>query len=141
MSTNHDGTAGRPLPPGLRICETCGVVRGTSADGSASACYCSGLVCKRCGGRARRPITDYYDPVAGHWWHVPYFHLRGHRCDLAPGDAPSRAGWTSLQPDPDVLGYQRAMTELALSLMDEDTELDIVDGDRPLGRMRLGRPS
>jgi hypothetical protein len=107
-------TPARPLPPGLRICETCGEARGRTPRGPVSACYCSGLVCNRCGGRARRPITDYYDHRDGSWWHVPYFGLGTHRCELAPGEAPRGTGWTRLEPDPDVREYQQAVTRLAL---------------------------
>ena len=75
MSRSTDRATARPLPRGLRTCPDCGEVRGTTTRGSVSACYCSGLVCNRCGGRERRPITDYYDPHDRRWWHVPYFNL------------------------------------------------------------------
>jgi hypothetical protein len=58
MSCHHDRASARPLPLGLRICETCGEPRGTSRGGGVSACFCSRLNCNRCGARRRRPITD-----------------------------------------------------------------------------------
>lgn len=69
------------LPAGLYECSECGAVRGTTATvtdwgpaGERSTCLCEGMVCSRCGLRKRRrPISDYYDPEDGRWWHVPYF--------------------------------------------------------------------
>ena len=132
MSTGHDRAAARPLPIGLRICQTCREVRGVTPDGAVSACFCSGLICHRCGERVRRPITDYYDRGAGHWWHVPYFHQAGHRCTLGPGEEPRGSGWTVLEPAPEVRAYQEARTAWTLPHMAPDAELDIFDGDRRL---------
>jgi len=126
------------LPVGLRICETCGDPRGTTPDGAVAACWCSGLVCNRCGGRARRPITDYFDPKSGSWVHVPYFSLMAHRCVVPPGRTPGPKGWTHLTPDPDVVAYQEAVTELALAELRAGDELEIVDEDRLVGQTRLG---
>jgi hypothetical protein len=139
--SKHDRASERPLPRGLRTCETCREVRGTSADGRVSACYCSGLICNRCGARVRRPITDYYDPADGKWWHIAYFHQMGHRCQLAPGEAPKGIGWTYLEPAPEVRAYQAALTRWTLEHMAPDAELDIVDGDRRIGTVRPGRLS
>jgi hypothetical protein len=139
MSRSTDRAAARPLPRGLRICPDCGEARGTTPAGWVSACWCSGLVCNRCGGRARRPITDYYDLRDGRWWHVPYFALAIHRCELAPGEPPKGSGWTRLEPDPDVVAYQEATTRLALAELADDDEIDVVDGDRPLGLVPVGR--
>ena len=127
-----------PLPAGLRICRTCHEARGTDPDGDVSACYCSGLICNACGARARRPITDYYDWRDGMWWHVPYFGLMGHRCRFKPGEQPRGTGWTSLEPDPDVVAYQDLVTRLTWASLGPDVELDVVDGDRYVGRARLG---
>ena len=137
MSRSTDHAGARPLPAGLRLCPDCGEARGTTPDGEVSACYCSGLACNRCGGRERRPITDYYDWREGDWTHVAYFNLMRHRCTLRPGEAPRGTGWTSLPPDPDVVALQELMTRLALESMGPDDELDVVSGDRPLGRTRL----
>jgi hypothetical protein len=69
------------LPPGLRICDGCGEVRGTTPSGEKSMCLCDGLVCRDCGRRAvRRPISNYFDPDDGGWWHVPWFAATGMRC-------------------------------------------------------------
>lgn len=114
MSRYRDRAPARPLPAGLRICSTCREVRGTTPDGAVSACFCSGLICNRCGERRRRPITDYYDWRDGEWWHTPWFMLMGHRCRLKPGEAPRGTGWTHLEPDPDVHAYQEVVTRLAL---------------------------
>jgi hypothetical protein len=139
MSRSTSRAAARPLPPGLRICPTCREARGTTPDGRVSACFCSGLVCNRCGEGRHRPITDYYDLRDGTWVHVPYFGLMAHTCRLAPGEAPRGTGWTRLEPDPDVLAYQEAVTRLALSVFGDGAELDVVDGERPVGRVRMGR--
>jgi len=69
------------LPPGLFVCEVCGTVRGetfaSKADGVGpwrSTCLCEGPLCKRCGvHRVRRPISSYYKPTDGRFWHVPHF--------------------------------------------------------------------
>ena len=61
------------LPSGLRICDRCEEPRGWSGNRKAE-CLCDGMVCRNCGyGKRHRPISDYYDPVEGRWWHVPYF--------------------------------------------------------------------
>ena len=140
MSRSTDGATARPLPRGLRTCPDCGEIRGTTTRGSVSACYCSGLVCNRCGGRERRPITDFYDPHDRRWWHVPYFNLMAHRCKLRPGEPPHGEGWTTLEPDPDVLVYQEAATRLALSVLEEGDVLDVVKGDQRIGFIPVGRP-
>jgi len=141
MSRSTDRATARPLPRGLRICPDCGEVRGTTTRGSVSACYCSGLICNRCGGRERRPITDYYDPQDRRWWHVPYFALMAHRCKLRPGEAPREKSWTSLEPDPDVVAYQEAVTRLTLARLGKGDELDLVEGDRHLDTVPFGRPN
>lgn len=73
---------GRRLPAGLEVCGVCGAVRGQvlrEEEGGTlylreSTCFCDGLVCRSCGERrVRRPISDYYDPRDGGWWHVAYF--------------------------------------------------------------------
>ena len=115
MSRSAARAAARPLPPGLCICSTCGEARGTTREGRVSACYCSGAVCNRCGTRARRPISDYWDRRAGRWWHVPWFGLMAHTCRLAPGEAPRGSGWTMLQPDPEVVAHQEAVTRATLA--------------------------
>ena len=69
------------LPRGLHYCASCGAVRGSMTireNGEVvemkSTCFCEGLVCTKCGcRRRRRPISDYFDPEDGQWWHVPYF--------------------------------------------------------------------
>jgi hypothetical protein len=94
------------------------MVRGVSTEGRVSACYCSGLVCNRCGGRVRRPISDYYDPADGGWWHVPYFYKMVHRCDLAPGEVAKGSGWTTLDPAPEVRAYQEALTRWTLKRLE-----------------------
>jgi hypothetical protein len=76
------------LPRGLRECNWCGEARGRTyrASGTGvkeveSVCFCAGLICSICGERRiRRPITDYFDPHARHWWHVPYFAAMSGRC-------------------------------------------------------------
>ena len=141
MSRHHDRAAAHPLPLGLRICDTCGEARGTTPGGRVSACFCSGLVCNRCDEPRRRPITDYFDLREGTWVHVPYFALMAHACRLAPGEAPHGSGWTRLEPDPDVIAYQEAMTRFVLEAMGPDTEVDIVEQDRYVGRTRPGRHS
>lgn len=144
MSRPTDRALGRPLPRGLRICETCGEVRGVTQRGRVSACYCSGLVCRRCGGRARRPITDYVDIRNGRWSHVPYFGLMAHRCSLAPGQVPGPTGWEGLEPAPEVVAYQEAMNELAWALIrerqaaGEEVGLEIVSNDGAVIRHKLG---
>jgi DNA-binding response OmpR family regulator len=46
-----------------------------------STCLCRGLICSECGRRRmRRPISDYYDPEDGRWWHVPYFAAITRKC-------------------------------------------------------------
>jgi hypothetical protein len=141
MSRHHDRAAARPLPPGLRICERCGDARGTTPDGRVSACYCSGLVCNRCGERRHRPITDYYDLRDGTWTHVPSFALMAHTCRPAPGEVPHGTGWTHLQPDPDVLAYQAEVTRQTLAELGAGPAIDLVDEDRQPGRARPGRTS
>jgi hypothetical protein len=127
----------RPLPEGLRICETCGAARGTTPWGVVSACWCSGLICNGCGGRAHRPITDYYDIELGDWLHVPYFALGGHRCVVPEGRMPGPRGWTQLTPDPDVLACQEATTKLALARLGPEDVIEVVDGDTVIGPVRL----
>ena len=106
----------RPLPLGLRVCETCGEARGTTRKGRVSACFCSGDECLWCGTVIRRPITDYYDLRGRTWSHVPFFNEMTHRC---PAPAERRVGrqWKARTPDPDVQRYQDAMTELAWELI------------------------
>jgi hypothetical protein len=107
----------RPLPLGLRVCETCGGARGTSPDGGVSACYCSGVECLWCGKVMRRPISDYYDRRDRKWWHVSYYSQMAHSC---PAPAERRVGtqWRTRAPDPDVRTYQEATTELAWELVE-----------------------
>lgn len=70
----------------MEYCPDCGQVRGETGElpddwnreeegeTNVSTCFCEGLICERCGERKRhRPISDYYDPESGEWWHVPYF--------------------------------------------------------------------
>ena len=102
----------RPLLIGLRVCESCGQVRGTSRRGNVSACYCSGIECTWCGAVLRRPISDYYDRSGRSWWHVSYFGAMAHRCP-APADRRVGKQFLSRTPDPDVKEYQDAVTELA----------------------------
>ena len=139
MSTIRRRESARPLPLGLRLCPNCDEARGTTPDGQVSACFCSGLVCHRCGQRVRRPITDYFDASDGNWCHVPYFALLVHRSGCAPRSTSTDDGWTRLAPDPDVLTYQEAVTRLALSELHEGDEVDLVDGDRRIGRSRVDR--
>jgi hypothetical protein len=70
------------LPPGLSTCPVCGTIRGETPgplkDGQVglwkSTCLCEGPFCRRCKrNRIRRPVSIYYDPDDGEWWHVPYF--------------------------------------------------------------------
>lgn len=142
MTSTTDGGRARPrrrrprsLPAGLRICETCGEARGTTPRGSVSACYCSGLLCTACGERRRLPISDYYDWRARSWSHVSFisgFSLGGgHRCPVGPGEEPRRTPWTKLPRDPDVIAYQRAVTEFTMRWVRE----------RPAGREREQRPA
>ena len=142
MSRSTTRAAACPLPPGLRICPTCREARGTTPDGMVSACFCSGLVCNRCGERARRPITDYFDRRDGGWWHVSWFGVMGHTCRLRPGEEPRGAGWTHLERDPDVVAYQEAVTRLALAEIDDGPEdrhaPDTVDADRTADPARPG---
>ncbi len=68
------------LPRGLRICDRCEEPRGWSGSRKAE-CLCAGMTCRNCGyGKRHRPISDYYDPVEGRWWHVPYFGGMGTVC-------------------------------------------------------------
>ena len=109
---SSDGGPLSALPSGLYICETCREPRGTTDEGLVSACYCSGVICERCGGRRRRPISDYYSLEAECWAHVPYFALMGHRCPPnAEVDGPRR--WKILKPDADVRTCQETSTQLA----------------------------
>ena len=112
----------RPLPKGLRLCETCGEACGTTREGRVSACFCSGDECTWCGIVIRRPITDTYDHRDGRWSHVPFFNEMTHRCQ-APAERRVGRQWHSRTPDPDVRRYQEAMTELAWAV--------IADDDRP----------
>jgi hypothetical protein len=82
------------LPPGLYWCPDCGTVRGCAVahwgDGDVfrtkSTCLCEGLECIKCGRRRlRRPISNYFDPEDGHWWHVPHFAAVGGRCSDCRG--------------------------------------------------------
>ena len=140
--TRFASSAARPqLPRGLYWCPRCSEPRGTTADGGVSACWCSGFVCNGCGGPERRPITAYYDATTAAWRHVPHDALAAHRCRLAPGEPPRGTGWTRLEPDPDVLMYQEAVTEFALEVMADNDAVDLVDGDRTVGRVRVSRPS
>lgn len=70
------------LPPGLRVCEDCGAIRGKAlsprGDGEVghlkSTCLCEGLICKICNRRrVPRPISNRYDTIKGGWWHAPHF--------------------------------------------------------------------
>jgi hypothetical protein len=70
------------LPPGLYRCPDCSQVRGLAWAPAAggglthwrSVCICDGMTCRRCAiNRIRRPISDYYNPRDGMFWHVPYF--------------------------------------------------------------------
>ena len=70
------------LPDGLYLCAVCGEPRGWTPcpgpggeiDRRLSRCSCEGPSCIRCGRpRSHRPISDYYDPQTGTWWHVPGF--------------------------------------------------------------------
>jgi len=61
-----------PLPTGLYRCGKCRSIRGVTPDGWQSVCYCDGRRCARCKTRWRLPISDYYDPRDGEWWHVPW---------------------------------------------------------------------
>ena len=108
----------RPLPKGLRLCETCGEARGTTTRGYVSACYCSGVECTWCGEVIRRPISDYYGLRDRTWWHVPYFNQMGHGCK-APAERRIGKQWKTRTPDPDVKAYQDAVTELAWAELEE----------------------
>ena len=131
MSKHSGRGSARPLPSGLRVCDACGEVRGATPTGRVSACFCSGATCNRCGARRRRPITDYYDPFEASWWHVPYFHLMGHRCPAdAQGDGER---WTVHEAAPEVRAYQEAITRRTLATMAPDAGLDLVDVDRRRG--------
>jgi hypothetical protein len=133
MFRRQDRASVRPLPVGLRICKACEEVRGTTPAGDVSACYCSGMVCNRCDGRVRRPITNYYDARSATWVHVPFFHLLSHRCRLVEGDPREVAEqrWTTLEPDPDVIAYQNAVTRMTFRMMGIDREIDAVDVGPP----------
>jgi hypothetical protein len=70
------------LPPGLYRCPDCSQVRGLAWGPASkgglthwkSVCICEGIICRRCEtNRVRRPISDYYNPRDGAFWHVPYF--------------------------------------------------------------------
>jgi hypothetical protein len=144
MSRSTSRAAARPLPPGLRICPTFPEARGATSDGRVSACFCSGLVCNRCGGRAHRPITDYFDRRDGAWVHVPWFGVMVHGCRLRPGEEPHGTGWTHLERDPDVVARQEAVTRLALAELGEamsPEELDDCDVDRRTRRALVDPPS
>ena len=108
----------RPLPLGLRLCDTCGEARGTADRGGVSACYCSGVECTWCGSVLRRPISDYFDRRRGTWSHVPSFACLAHRCK-ATSERQVGSQWRSKTPDPDVEAYQTAMTELTWRLVKE----------------------
>ncbi len=145
MSRSTDRAAVRPLPRGLRICATCGEARGTTPDGAVSACYCSELICNRCGDRRRRPVTDYYDRRDRVWAHVPYFALMAHACRVAPGRELGEKGFTDLGPDPNVAAYQAEVTRLTHAEVDgrraERAERAGAEVDEPSGRDRLARES
>ena len=83
----------RRLPAGLYPCGECGAVRGETrelpddwdpdeeGETITSTCLCDGLPCLSCEtGRRRRPISDYYDPEDGQWWHVPWFMGHSREC-------------------------------------------------------------
>lgn len=70
------------LPPGLYRCPDCVQVRGLAwapaPEGGVthwrSVCICDGITCRRCAtNRIRQPVSDYYNPRDGMFWHVPYF--------------------------------------------------------------------
>lgn len=108
----------RPLPTGLRLCPTCGEVRGTTPTGAVSACYCSGAECLWCGAVIRRPISDYYDRLDREWWHVPSFAAMAHSCGASIERRVGRQ-WQTRVPDPDVASYQEATTALAWSMVED----------------------
>ena len=108
----------RPLPTGLRLCESCGEVRGTTSAGRVSACYCSGTECLWCGAVIRRPISDHYDRRDRKWWHTSYFAAMTHRCG-APIERRVGRQWQSRTPDPDVASYQEATTAVAWSMVED----------------------
>ena len=141
MTRNHDRVAARPLPRGLRICATCGEARGRTPRGRVSACYCSGLICNRCGEPRHRPITDYYDYRGRTWTHVPWFGLMAHTCRLEPGEAPHGTGWTHLEPDPEVIADQAETTRIALAEMEARLALQRAGEDRDADRVKPGHPS
>ena len=88
---NHASGNGTALPAGLRYCRRCGEVRGETPDAAVwldperglakSTCLCEGQICESCGRRRRRrPISNYYEPVTGDWWHVPWFMGLARKC-------------------------------------------------------------
>ncbi len=118
----------RPLPAGLRWCETCGEVRGTTRAGAVSACPCQGVRCNWCGTNLHRPISDYYDPHSRRWRHVPYFGIMGHACDTPPGRRPSPQ-FTSLPLDDDLRRYQDRVTAAAWAEVEERARRRRGDGE------------
>jgi len=141
MSRHQDRAAARPLPPGLRICDHCGEARGSTPGGRVAACFCSGVICNRCGERRHRPITDLYDLCRGVWVHIPYFALMAHTCNLAPGEAPHGTGWTHLQPDPEVLAHPVEASSQALAETEAWVVLDLIEAARSVGHVRPARPN
>ncbi len=87
------------MPPGLELCDSCGTVRGQTwrrvqgaIERFESTCFCEGRVCDSCGRRRmRRPISNYFDPNDGHWWHCAGLVGYQRKCrDCRAADEPER---------------------------------------------------
>ena len=77
----------KPIPPGLTRCPVCSEYRGSTLARHLNwnatpyepdevilvRCICDGILCRRCGKKMHRPISNYYDEEANKIWHVPYF--------------------------------------------------------------------
>jgi hypothetical protein len=82
----------KPIPPGLTCCPVCGEYRSSTLAHNLTwnepldaseldevielRCICDGILCRRCGMKMHRPISNYYDEQDNAIWHVPYFRGR-----------------------------------------------------------------
>ena len=140
MSRHQDRAAARPLPPGLRICDHCGEARGSTPGGRVAACFCSGVICNRCGERrlGRSPTTTTFARAPGstsrssRFWPTPPPRAgRGAARDRldAPAARP-RGGSCPAEAD-----------RQALAEMEAWAVLDLVEADRYVGHVQPARPN
>jgi hypothetical protein len=77
-----EGQSSDGVPKGLKQCPKCGQWRGRCQNRFKHvvevSCICTGVLCKDCGERYHRPISNYYDEYDKGIWHVPYFGAAAH---------------------------------------------------------------